>query len=248
MRRIFVGALALVALGAAACTSINPTTTASANDGGPSYISVAIGDSGATGFRHDQPDLRAQWSQAFYRSTFGTRDVLYDLTSGGQTVAEVLGSVLPQALAVHPQLATVWLGSGDILAGTAPSVYGQELQQLVRALENAGASVLLANAPPPELLPAFSSCQSDSVCAPGGPASPASALASSVSAYDGVIASVARQSSAGLVDVHSALERAQGGGGENLLSPNGTALSEGGASVVARAFEAQLPARFRTAK
>jgi lysophospholipase L1-like esterase len=245
MRRALIGTLALVALGAAACTSINPTTTASANRG-PSFIDVAVGDSGANGFHHGAPDLRSQWTQAFYRSTFGTHGVLYDLTSGGQTVAGVLSSVLPQALAIHPQLATVWISTADILAGTAPSVYGQELQQLVQALEHAGAAVLLANAPPPELFPAFSSCESDPSGCPQGGLTP---QASSVSAYDGVIGSVARQTGAGLVDVHSALERAeQERGVESLLSPNGTALSESGATVVAHAFGAQLPRRFRNAK
>ncbi len=250
MRRALIGALALVALGTAACTSISPTTTASANGRGPSYVFVAMGESGANGFRGGPPDLRSQWTQLFYRSTLGTGNVLYDLTSRGQTVAEVLSSVLPQALAVHPELATVWLSTADILAGTTPSVYEQELQQLVEALKNAGATVLLANAAPPDVFPALASCESDpSDCnSQGGPTLSSPALESTVSAYDNVIAAVARQTGADMVNVHSALERdVQVGGVENVLSSGGKALSNVGATAVAHAFGAQLPGRFRKA-
>jgi hypothetical protein len=177
--------------------------------------------------------------------------VLYDLTSGGQTVADVLRSVLPQALAVHPELATLWLSTADIVAGTAPLLYEQELKQLVEALTHGGATVLLANVAPPEVLSALAPCESDpSVChAQDGPTLRSPALASTVSTYDDVIASVARQTGADMVDVHSALERAVDDGGvESVLSPDGTALSDRGATVVAHAFDAQLPRRFRTAK
>lgn len=250
IRRVLIGALALLAVGAAACASINPTTTARANGGGPSYTYVAIGDSGTDSFHHGPPDLRSQWTQIFYRSTVGTHGTLYDLTSGGQTVADALSSVLPQALDTHPQVAIVWIGTADIVAGTAPSVYEQELQQLVEALEHVGATVLLANAPPPEVFGALSPNQSGSSAGTqAGPITQTSAQAFTVSAYDGVIGSVARQTGADLVDVHSALERAgQDGGVEGLLSPDGTALSESGATVVAHAFEAQLPRRLRRTK
>jgi GDSL-like Lipase/Acylhydrolase family len=247
MRRVLIGAFAVLALAAAACTSINPTTTASGNDRDPPYVYVAIGESGADGSRGGPPDLRSQWTQMFYRSTLGTDAVLYDLTSGGQTVAEVLSSVLPQALAVHPELATVWLSTADIVAGTALPVYEQELKQLVEALRHAGATVLLANAAPPEVFPALESCGSGaSVCdSQGGPNLSSPALASTVSAYDSVIASVGRQTGADIVDVHSVLAMAiQDGGAERVLSPQGTALSESVATIVAHAFDTELPRRF----
>ncbi|HEY1831689.1 MAG TPA: GDSL-type esterase/lipase family protein [Acidimicrobiales bacterium] len=251
MRRALIGALALVALGSAACSSLNPATTASANGRGPAYVFVAIGDSGANELRGGPPGLRSQWTQIFYRSTLGTGSVLYDLTSRGQTVAEVLSSVLPQALAVHPELATVWLGTADIIAGTTPVVYGQELQQLVEALKNAGATVLLANAAPPDVSPALVSCESDpSRCnSQGGPTLSSAALESTVSAYDNAIAAVVRQTGAGMVNVHSVLEReVQSVGVESILSSGATALSNVGANAVANAFGAQLPRRFRKAK
>ena len=250
MRRAVMGALALVALAVAACTSINPTTTAIANNRGPSYVFVTIGESGANEFRGGPPDLRSEWTQIFYRSILGTDGVLYDLTSRGPTVAEVLSGVLSQALALHPQLALVWLSTADIVTGTTPLVYAQELQQLVETLKHAGATVLLANAAPPVVFPALLSCESDpSDCTQGGSTILSPALESTVSAYDDGIAAVARQTGADLVDVHSALERdVQVGGVESVLSPDGTALSNIGATAVAHAFEAQLPRRFRKAK
>jgi hypothetical protein len=250
-RRPLIVVIALVALAAGACTSINPTTTASANGRGPSFVYVALGESGANGIHHGPPDFRSQWAQIFYRSTFGTNGVFYDLSTDGETVAGALSSVLPRALAVHPDLVTVWLSTGDIVAGTVPLLYGYQLKQLVEALRHAGAIVLLANAAPSDVFPAFASCQSEaSECdAQGGSIPTPPTLASSVSAYDRVIGAVARQTGADLVNVHSALERAvQGGGVQSVLSPNGSALSESGAAVVADAFDAQLPRRFRQAK
>ena len=248
MRRVLIASIALVALAAAGCTSVNPTTAASSNSRGPSYVYVAIGESGASGLRGDPSDLRAQWTQLFYRSALGTDDVLFDFSSGGQTVADVISSVLPQALAVHPNLATVWLSTADIIAGTAPAVFARELKQLVVALQGAGATVLLANAAPPEVFPALESCGSDGpACDSGGaPTLSSPALASTISAYDNVIASVGHQTGADIVDVHSVLEQAvQGAGAERVLSPRGTALSEGGATIVAHAFADRLPRRFR---
>jgi hypothetical protein len=249
MRRALVGALALVALVVAACTSINPTTTAVANDRGPSYVFVAIGESGANEFRGGQPDLRSEWTQIFYRSTLGTDGVLYDLTSRGPTVAEVLSGVLPQALALRPQLALVWLSTADIVAATTPLVYEQELRQLVEALTKVGATVLLANAAPPVVFPALVSCESDRAdCTQAGSTLLPPSLESTVSAYDNDIAAVARQTGADLVDVHSVLERDLQGGVDNVLSSDGTALSNLGATAVAHTFGAQLPGRFRKAK
>ena len=120
----------------------------------------------------------------------------------------------------------------------------------MEALKNAGATVLLANAAPPVVFPALLTCESNpSDCTQGGlvPLSPA--LEATVSAYDDVIAALARQTGADMVNVHSAFARdVQVGGVENVLSSDGKALSNVGATAVAHAFGAQLPARFRKAK
>ena len=194
------------------------------------------------------PDLRSEWTQIFYRSTLGTDGVLYDLTSRSPTVAEVLSAILPEALALHPQLALVWLSTADIVAATTPLVYEQELRQLVESLKTAGATVLLANAAPPVVFPALVTCESNPAdCTQGGSTLSSPVLQSTVSVYDNVIAAVARQTGADMVNVHSALEQdVQVGGVENVLSSGGMELSNVGATAVAHAFGAQLPGRYRS--
>jgi lysophospholipase L1-like esterase len=242
--------LGIMAVVASACSSLTPTTTASANGSGLSHVYVALGDNGlgGSGFR---TNLRAGWTQMFYQSALGTSGTFYDFSMPDQTVADVLGQELAQVQAVHPDLITVWLSTADIVDGTDPATFGTELRQLVGALRRQGATVLVANAVPPALESAFDVCTRRfggcSTPAPpltSGALSPG-ALASAVTAYDGTIASVARQTGALLVDVHSVLARAlQGGGVGSILTPDGSSLSEQGAALVARAFLDKLPTSF----
>jgi lysophospholipase L1-like esterase len=187
----------------------------------------------------------------FYQKALGTSGTFYDFSMPDQTVADVLGQELAQVQAVHPDLVTVWLSTADIVDGTDPATYGAELRQLVRTLRRQGTTVLVADAVPPALESAFDVCTrrfggcstADPRLTSGAP-SPG-APASAVTAYDGTIASVARQTGALLVDVHSVLARAlQGGGVGSILTPDGTSLSEQGAALVARAFFDKLPASF----
>jgi lysophospholipase L1-like esterase len=242
--------LGIMALVASACSSLTPTTTASANGSGPSHVFVALGENGLGGSRF-QTNLSAAWTQMFYQSALGASGTFYDFSEPDQTVADVLGPELAQAQAVHPDLVTVWLSTADIVDGTDPATYGTELRRLVGALRRRGITVLVANAVPPALESAFDVCTRRfggcSTAAPpprSGVLSPG-ALASAVTAYDGTIASVARQTGALLVDVHSVLAQAlQGGGVGSILTPDGTSLSEQGAASVARAFRDKLPASF----
>jgi hypothetical protein len=238
--------LGLLALLAGACSNGNPTTSASANGPGVTHVYVAIGENGSSGFRF-RSDLTSTWIQSFYRSAFGTTGTLYDLSERGETIADARNNLLPEALAVHPDLVTLWVSTEDIVSGTPLATYGHQLSQLVEALRQQGATVLLANAAPPALYPALESCPGSSTqgCGPGGPAPPPT-VATEVTDYDNTIASVARQTGARLVDVHAALSSAvETGGAGSVLSVQGSSLSPGGSALVARAFLKALPARFR---
>jgi hypothetical protein len=243
--------LCVVAVVAGACSSITPTTTASENSRGPSDVYVALGENGLGGSAF-QANLRAAWTQIFYQSALGTSGTFYDFSVPDQTVADVLGQELSQALAVHPDLVTIWLSTAEIVDGTDPATYGTELRQLVGALRRQGTTVLVANAVPPALESAFDvcvrrfgGCGAPATPPPSGSLSPG-ALAAAVTAYDGTIATVARQTGALLVDVHSVLAQAlQGGGVGSILTPNGTSLSEHGAALVARTFLDKLPTSFK---
>ena len=182
----------------------------------PSHVYVALGENGraAPGSR---TNLRAAWTQIFYQSALGTTGTFYDFSMPDQTVADVLGQELAQALAVHPDLVTVWLSTADIVDGTDPATYGTELRQLVGALRRQGTTVLLANAVPPVALESafdvctrrFGGCSTAAPPPTSGALSPG--LASAVTAYDDTIASVARQTGAMLVDVHSVLVQCRSG-------------------------------------
>ena len=242
--------LGIVAVMASACSSVTPDTTASANGSGPLRVYVALGENGQGSSRFST-NFGAAWTQMFYRSSLGTSGTFYDFSTPDQTVADVLGQELGQAQAVHPDLVTVWLSTADIVGGTDPGTYGSELRQLVSALRRQGTTVLVANAVPPALESAFDvcvrrfgGCGAPATLPPSGALSP-DALASTVTAYDGTIASVAHQTGALLVDVHSVLAQAlESGGVGSILTSDGTSLSEQGAALVARAFLDRLPASF----
>jgi hypothetical protein len=242
--------LGIVAVMASACSSVTPNTTASANGSGPSHVYVALGENGEGNPRF-LANVGDGWTQMFYRSALGTSGTFYDLSMPDQTVADVLAQELGQAQAVHPDLVTVWLSTADIVDGTDPGTYGTELRQLISALRRQGATVLVANAVPPTLESAFATCtQRFDGCSAPDPASSSvvlspSALASAVTVYDRTIASVAHQTGALLVDVHSVLVQAlEGGGVGGILAPDGSSLSEQGSALVARAFLHTLPASF----
>jgi hypothetical protein len=234
--------LGIVGLLASACSDTNPTTTARANSSSVSHVYVAIGEDGSGGFTY-RGDLRTMWA-------LGTGGTFYDYSMPDETVADALREVLPDALALHPDLVTIWESTADIVAATPPAVYGEELDKLVEAFRRAGAVVLLANVAPPQLDQVLETCLAHAAAC-GPPGSPLLALPSSPSltkdssAYDAVIDSVAHRTGAVVVNLGAVLTAAIDEGGlSHLVSPNDTSLSQNGADLVARAFQSHLPRRF----
>ena len=248
-RWIVVLCLGIVGLLASACSGTNPTTTAGANSSSVSHVYVAIGEDGSGGFTY-RGNLRTMWAQIFYRSALGTHGTFYDYSMPDQTVADTLHEVLPDALAVHPDLVTIWESTADIVAATPPAVYGEALEQLVRAFRREGAVVLLANVVPPQLNPVLEACLGyAAACGPPGAPRPVSPSSSSLSkggsAYDAVIDSVARRTGAVVVNLGAVLSASIDKNGlSHLVSPNDVSLSQGGADLIARAFQSRLPRRF----
>jgi hypothetical protein len=233
--------LGVSALVLAACSGTNPTTTAGSNDSSARHTYVAIGENGSNGSR-TRFDLRSLWPQLFYQSVIGTGGTFYDFTNPDQTIAHVISQVLPNALAVHPDLVTVWVSTADIVAGTTPSTYEDELRQLVRPLRKRGAIVLLADVAPAALDPAIGVCKSSGR---GCQARLRQQPPANISAYDAVIASVARTTGARLVDIHSVLGSAlRDSGLAGILATDQMSLSPRGAALVEMAFRAQLPKAF----
>ena len=156
-RWIVILSLGIVALLASACSDTNPTTTARANSSSVSHVYVAIGEDGSGGFTY-RGNLRTMWAQIFYRSALGTGGTFYDYSMPDETVADALHEVLPDALALHPDLVTIWDSTADIVAATPPAVYGEGLEKLVQGFRREGAVVLLANVAPPQLDPVLETC------------------------------------------------------------------------------------------
>jgi len=155
--------------------------------------------------------FRSAWPQVLYTTALRRGAVFYNFGVPGATVGAALIGELPEALAVHPDLVTVWLNVNDLLRGVAVEDYEAQLRRLVHELRRGGATrVLVANTPWLDRLPAYLPCL------PGGPtgAGPTcplrgrpvpdpDALDALVDAYNAAIARVVVREGAVLVDLHA---------------------------------------------
>ena len=200
-----------------------PKTLSSAPTGPPS-IYVAIGGDETVGLGSNAP-LRDAWPQLFFRDALPANTVFVNFGTVGATVADALTDELPDALAQHPTIATVWLNLNDLLAGVAPTTYEAQLQSLVHRLRQGGATrVLVANALPLDEVSGLF------------PGRPQAATAALVAQYNTAVARVAASEGATVVDIHSLGESAGGGQGLADLVASGGLPTTAGHAAVARAF------------
>jgi len=171
--------------------------------------------------------------------------------SGKTTVADALASTMPkfEALQPPPNLVTVWLNANDIVSefavrsGATGSSYEQRLGELVKRLRRGGATtVLLANTPALDRLPAYLGCLE-----PAGRCLLPSQLRrfvpqpdvviAKVDAYNQAIARVAAREGAVLVDLYAASQKAREEGRDAaLVSTDGFHPSTAGHAAVAETF------------
>ncbi len=241
----------ILALVVAACSS--PTRRGlppPAVPAGTPIVYVAVGASETTGFGADEP-LRDSWPRVLYRTALPPSAVFVNMGIPGATVTEALRDELPQALTVHPALATVWLNVNDIVAGVPASDFERDLGTLVRSLRANGATrVLVANVPPLDELPAYLACRFGTASRAPGPAGPGksecgggsslpapAALNRTVDAYNDATARVAAREGAAVVDLHGVgLTARQAGTAASLVSGDGFHPSTAGHEAVAKAF------------
>jgi acyl-CoA thioesterase I len=161
-----------------------------------------------------------------------------------ETTEAALKDELPQALALHPALATVWLNVDDLIANVSVSDYESRLDQLVGALRRAGARVLVANTPQLEHLPAYAACRPNpppgSVQCPLGSVilPPADQVVAEEQAYNAAIAAVVAREGATLVDLYAAGDVPDQHPG--YVSRDGFHPSAEGAAAIAATFAAAL--------
>src|SRR5690348_6617921 len=147
-----LGALALAACGEAssarrATSQATPTVT-------PSMVYVALGASDAVGVGASDPSTTAYVPRLIAR--LPAHAFALNLGVNGYTVKQALAEELPQALAAHPTLVTVWLVGNDFRQCTPLADYQRDLDSLLGQLQSqTHAQVFVANAPDMSLLPAI---------------------------------------------------------------------------------------------
>lgn len=146
----------------AACNGASgaPRPTISISQGTPtttdSTVYVAIGASDARGVGASDPNKTAYVPLLISR--LPKHASVLNLGVNGYTVHEALVNELPEALAAHPTLVTVWLVGNDFRQCTPLSDYQRDLDTLLGQLESqTHAQVFVANAPDMSLLPAIRS-------------------------------------------------------------------------------------------
>lgn len=215
-----------MALLATGCSSNEKPSGAAAP---PVY--VAVGASETVGVGADHPDTEA-WPTVFARTALPKASRYVNVGISGATAQEALAKELPQALAARPTVVTVWLNVNDMLAFVAKDAYQGQLRNLVHQLRQGGrARVLVANVPPLDRLPAYTSRF--------GALLPVGVVNAAVDDYNAAIAQVVADEGAELVDLHAAglAERAAGTEAGDI-SADGFHPSTAGHKLVAAQFAA----------
>jgi lysophospholipase L1-like esterase len=236
----------LVLCAAAACTTSRPVARPQATPSAAPLVYVAVGASESVGVGASDP-LRNAWPQVFYRSALPRSAVFVNMAVSGSTVAEALAGQVPNAVALSPDVVTVWLNVNDLIRGVTAAGYEADLTKLLTALRRGGATkVLVANTPPLDDLPAYRAClpgtaTTVSQCAlgpgPQGAVPLPATLNAAVDAYNAAIARVASATGAVLVDLHAAgLAARQNGTEASLVGSDGFHPSDAGHALVAKTF------------
>lgn len=211
------------------------------------YVAIGASETVGAGIDDDALRLRDEWPQLFYNAALSRTSTLVNLGIPGATTASALSRELPQALAAHPTVATVWLNVDDLVRAVPVATYEQQLHDLVRALRGGGATtVLVANTPILTHLPAIVACRSAATNCPLPPGTPVpsdAVLDATVDAYNAAIERVVTSEGAVLVDLHAqgdvAITRPE------LIASDGFHPSFQGHVEVARLFASAYAARSR---
>ena len=201
---------------------------------------VAIGASESVGYGAENPATQA-WPQVFYRSALPRASVFVDLGIPGATVAEARARELPEAVALSPQLVTVWLNANDLIHGVPLPRYQAELTDLLTRLRQAGARwILVANTPPLARLPVYQACRPYAPDPQGGCDTsvrlPRSEVDRAVASYNQAISEAAAAADATVVDLDAALSAVPGDQIPQLISSDGFHPNAAGYRLIAGVF------------
>jgi lysophospholipase L1-like esterase len=199
------GALVLAACGAETPGALHPAPPIGSAGTPDVYVALGASETVGTGLNDQALQLRDSWPQLFFNEALSRASTYYNFAVPGITTADALQSELPQALAVHPTVATVYFTVDDLAQGVSPADYEADLDRMVRALRQGGRTVVLVgNAPHISSLPAYRACVAHASACPLGSdvtVPPPGAVDAAVDAYDAAIARVVAKEGAVLVDV-----------------------------------------------
>ncbi|HXA29933.1 MAG TPA: GDSL-type esterase/lipase family protein [Candidatus Angelobacter sp.] len=211
--RAFWLVLAVTSVLVAGCGADTPGALHPAPAVGPAgaaevYVALGASETVGTGLNDQALQLRDTWPQLFYNEALPRASTYYNLAIPGVSTTDALQSELPQAIALHPTVASVYFTIDDLVQGVSPSQYEMNLDGIVHALRQGGrAVVLVGNAPHISSLPAYQACLDGTAFCPlaRGVTVPQPAQVDAlVDAYDAAIARVVVREGAVLVDVAAA--------------------------------------------
>jgi hypothetical protein len=245
------GALTVaLALSASSCGSTQSAPSVRHAPVGAPYRYVAVGGTDASGGGSDDPFLDA-WPQQLFRTSMPLSAVLVNASVPNETVAQARIVQVPTALALSPTVVTVWLVSGDLLAGTPPVTFGSELLALLTELRGRGrTTVLVGTAPTLDQVPGYRACRDGTrtrrlQCPVALP--DRATLEVRLAAYNTAVTAAAASTGAVVVDVQTSVARSVAAGTAPFLDATGADLSTAGSTVVAGAFGATLHATLHPA-
>ncbi|MGH2514986.1 MAG: GDSL-type esterase/lipase family protein [Ktedonobacterales bacterium] len=160
--------LLLAACGAAATAGTVPHATPTATVH-PPVVYVALGASDAVGVGASDPNT--QGYVPILISRLPTYSQAFNYGVSGYTLRQALQGELPQALAQHPSLITIWLVGNDFKGCVPLAQYAADLDNLLGQLQaHTTARVFVANAPDFSQLPYFQQgAQGGAACVVGQP-------------------------------------------------------------------------------
>lgn len=241
MLRPFLAAslgLVLAACGAETPAALHPAPPIP--PAGKAEVYVALGASETVGVGLDDQALRLRdaWPQLFFNEALPRAATYYNLAVPGISSGDALQQELPEAMALHPTVATVFFTVDDLVQGVSAADYEANLDRIVHALRQDGkAVVLVGNAPHIDRLPAYQACVNGTALCPLGPDAtvpPPDVVNADIDAYDAAIARVVKREGAVLVDV--AAQGADIVSNPNYVAADGLHPSPAGNAALAALF------------
>lgn len=211
-RRLTVAMAVALALVCSGCASGPPplATGPPIPAAGQPLVYSALGASETAGSGLDDTNLRERyaWPQLFFNQALPRAATFYNFAFPGITTATALTDEVPAALAVNPDVVTVFFSIDDLVNGVSTADFETNLDAIVHAMRRGGrARVLVGNAPAVDNLPAFRACEGLAAGALPCPLPPGVVLPSvpvvdaEVAGYDAAITSVVTREGAILVDL-----------------------------------------------